>query len=321
VTLDGPALAPGVDLGALAGRMRANAAGAARVTFYWSAIQPDSETFTDLGAYDPIVLAAAREGIGILPVVLRAPAWARLDPADDASPPADPADLGALMTSLVARYGPNGTLWAEHPAIAPLTIRRWQVWNEPDQRRFLAVDGSWAPAYVDLLRAASRAVKAADPEAEVVSAGVTGGLDRLYAAGAKPFFDVAALHPYAATVRGVLDRAERARVTMRRHGDRGKALLLTSVTWSSGEGMATRTHGFEETEAGQARRVRRVLPALAAARKRLGLAGLYWYSWASRPTGSRESFDYCGLLRARGGALVAKPALRAWRESVRKLAR
>lgn len=321
MTLDGPALAPGVDLGALADRLRANRVGAARVTFYWSDIQRDGATFVDLAAYDPVVLAAARDGIPVLPVILRAPAWARSDPGDPASPPADPAALGALMAQLVQRYGPQGTLWAEHPAIAPLPVRRWQVWNEPELGRFFAVRGAWAPRYVRLLRAAHRAVKAADPGAEIVAAGLTRGLDRLYAAGGRRWFDVAALHPYARTVAAVIDRAERARVTMRRNGDRGKPLLLTSVTWSSGLGLATRLHGFEQTEAGQAQRIRRVLPALTRARERLGLAGLYWYTWASRPVGSRESFDYCGLLRARGGGFVAKPALGAWRETVGELAR
>ena len=103
--LDGPALAPGVDLGAQADRLKANEVGAVRVSFYWSDIQSDAPTFTDLSAYDAVVLAHARDGIPVLPVVLRTPAWARSAPGDASSPPADPATLGRLMTALVASIG------------------------------------------------------------------------------------------------------------------------------------------------------------------------------------------------------------------------
>ena len=324
--LDGPALAPGIDLGAVAERMRASHVGGARVSFYWSDLQPEGAALVDFSAYDPVVLAAARAGIPVLPVILRTPAWAAEDPDDPASPPADPEAFRLLLTALAERYGPDGTLWAANPAVAAVPIRRWQVWNEPGDDRFWAVEGPWAPSYVRLLKAAHLGARAADPGARIVSAGLSGrgwrALDRIYDAGAGPWVDVAGLHPFGSTVADVVRHAESARKVLRSHGAGRTPLLLTEVTWSSGMGYAKRTEGFEETEEGQAGRLRRVLPALAGARKRLRIAGLYWYTWASRPLGSDESFDYCGLLRATSmGGFVEKPALAAWRRGVEKLTR
>ena len=144
----------------------------------------------------------------------------------------------------------------------------------------------------------------------------------LYAAGARGSFDVAAVHPFSARVSNVVKLARLARLEMRKAGDARKPLLLTELSWSSGKGKSTFNYGWETTEAGQAEKIRQVLPALAAERKRLGLAGLYWYTWLSRPVGGRDSFDYGGLRRVGGeGRSVDKPALRAWRDTISRLTR
>ncbi len=61
-----------------------------------------------------------------------------------------------------------------------------------------------------------------------------------------------------------------------------------------------------------------LLPRLAAARTRLRLAGLFYYTWLSPELGDDESFSYAGLRRLAGGGIVAKPALAAFRTSVRR---
>ena len=100
-------------------------------------------------------------GLGVLPVVQGTPDWAALNPGDPASPPRDPADFARVLTMLVTRYGPNGSLWAEHPEVAKQPIRAWQIWNEPNLTRYWNV-APWAPSYVKLLKAADKALKAAD---------------------------------------------------------------------------------------------------------------------------------------------------------------
>lgn len=320
--LDGPGLAAGVDLGAQAKRMRAHGVGAQRVAFYWSDIQPDGAAMFDFSAYDPIVLAAARHGLAVMPVILRTPSWAAAAPSQTASRPADPATFGRLLAALVDRYGPRGSLWSDNPASPRLPVRRWQVWQKPELARFWAQREGWATAYVELLRVAHRALRAADPGAVVVGAGVAGAepLDRILRAGGGRWMDLVGLHPFARRVGGVVGIVERAREVLQRRGAPRKPLLLTEITWTSGKGYATRSTPWETSESGQAARIQEVLPALAGLRRRLGIAGVYWYTWASLPLGSPSPFDYGGLLRATSsGRFAAKPALGAWTSAVARL--
>lgn len=324
VIADGPALGTDGGLGPEAAAIAASGTRSVRVAAYWSDLEP-ADGALQLATFDALVLGAAREGIAVLPVVHRTPAWAARRPGVAGSPPRDPSTYARFLTALVARYGPAGSLWAEHPEVRRLPVRRWQVWNEPDITKYWA-DENWAPGYARLLRAAHAALRRADAGSVVVAAGLTNrswvDLRKLYAAGARGSFDVAAIHPFSRRVVNVVKLVALARREMRRAGDGRKPLLLTEMSWSSGQGRSTFNYGWETTEAGQAARIRRVLPALAALRKPLGIAGLYWYTWLSRPVGGKDSFDYGGLRRVgAGGAPVDKPALRAWRETLGRLTR
>jgi hypothetical protein len=204
-------------------------------------------------------------------------------------------------------------------------IRRWQLWNEPDIPRYLSPpEGqSWADAYVPLLRAGHQAVKAADPKATVVAAGLTNksweDLDLLYRAGGGPYFDEAAVHPFSKRVSNVVKIVELARRTMRRRGDRRKRLVLSEVSWSSGKGQSTFNYGWEVSERGQAKRVSQALRALARKRRSLRISTVYWYTWLSPAVGEPESFHYSGLRHMEDGRPVAKPAYHAFKRTVRRL--
>src|SRR5205085_8385259 len=104
-----------------------------------------------------------------------------------------------FLTAAIGRYGPKGTLWAEHPEVARRPIRDWQVWNEPSHEGFWSIQ-PFAERYVSLLRAARTAIKSADPGGRVVLAGLVYDswtqLGLLYKAGARGLFDVLSLHPY-----------------------------------------------------------------------------------------------------------------------------
>ena len=53
---------------------------AVRTAFYWSSIQPTGPETFDFSVKDQLVLAAAKRGLGVLPVVHGTPAWAALQP-------------------------------------------------------------------------------------------------------------------------------------------------------------------------------------------------------------------------------------------------
>lgn len=323
VIADGPALGADGGLGSEAAAIRASGTRSIRVTAYWDSLEPAAGRL-ELSAFDALVLSAARQGLTVLPVVHRAPSWAASRPGVVGSPPADPRTYGRFLTALVARYGPSGSLWAQHPEVPRLPVRRWQVWNEPDIGKYWA-QANWAPGYTRLLRVAHDALKRADPGSVVVAAGLTNkswlDLRKLYAAGARRSFDVAAIHPFSRRVSNVVKIATLARQSMRAAGDARKPLLLSETSWSSGKGRSTFNYGWETSEAGQAERIRQVLPALAAKRTSLRLDGVYWYTWMSKAIGGRDSFDYGGLRRLVSGAPHDKPALRAWRETLARLTR
>lgn len=293
-----------------------------RTPFYWSQGQRDGPGAVDYAAYDAIVLAAARHGVGVLPVVQGTPQWAATRPGDEASPPRDAADLGRFLQALVARYGKGGSLWAEHPELTPRPIRDWQVWNEPNIDLYWSTQ-PFAKSFVRMLRGARAGLRAADPNARLVLAGLPNrswaDLRSIYKAGGRKSFDVVALHPYTGKPVNVVELVRRSRRIMKRYGDRRKPLWVTELSWPAALGKLD-SHGFETTEKGQAKRLRRGLELLAAERRSLRIGRVYWYTWLSLE-GTENSFGYSGLRRLRDGQVVSAPALATFRRMAARLKR
>jgi arabinogalactan endo-1,4-beta-galactosidase len=272
---------------------------------------------TDWNAFDAIVRLTASRGITLLPVIMYAPRWEAIRLNDDASPPKGYARYAKYAATLVKRYGPNGTFWAENPDIAPLPIRQWQIWNEPSTTFFWSVQPS-EKRYVKLLRTARESIKAADPGARIVLAGLPNqswkALDRLYKAGVGGLYDVGAIHPFTKHTGGVMTLIKRYRLVMKRGGDGDKPLLVTELSWPSAAGRTKVVYGFEVTEAGQARRVQTMLPLLAQNREALKIEGVYWYTWVTADKDLSYPFDFAGLSRVnkKGTRVVPKPAFEAF---------
>jgi len=325
VIADGPLLDPAVDLGSEVALMRSSGVGSVRFSIYWDLLQPAPEV-TDFGGTDRLMAEIARRRLKALPVVLRAPAWARLHPELPGSPPAPGARAAyaRLLTALVGRYGPKGTFWAERPDLPRVPVRAWQVWNEPAGERDWS-DQPGIPAYVKLLRPAYKAIKRADPKAQVVLAGLVGRsweqLEQVYRHGGGRSFDAVAIHPFTGRVRNVLVILDYVRDVMRRHGARKKPLIVTELSWPSAKGRTSLTYGFEMTEQGQARRLTSAYTTLAAKRKRYRIPAVYWSSWLSYDRDPTYPFDYAGLRRLEGTTVVPKPAFGAWRAVAAKLER
>ena len=198
------------------------------------------------------------------------------------------------------RYGPGGSFWRENPDLPRLTIRDWQVWNEPNLKASWA-DRTWAPGYVSLLRRASAAIRRKDRRARVVLAGLPNqswrDLRQIYRRrGARRLFDVVAIHPYTAKPPGLVTILRLVRRTMRRYGDRRKPMLVTEFGFPSSRGK-TKIYGFETTEAGQAKRLRQALPLLAKYRKQLRLRAIFHNTWIGRERRGAFTFEFSGLRR------------------------
>lgn len=276
--------------------------------------RPITYAFTDAS-----VRLAAEAGMRVLPIVVFSPRWASGQPTAHfykSYMPSDPQTYAAYLQALIARYGRNGSFWAENPTLPKMAIREWQIWNEPtrlgDQER--------QPAeryYPPLLKSAYTAIKGTDPGAKVVLAGIHNvswqTLARLYKAGIKRYFDVAAFHPYTKKVSNVVRIVQLNRAVMRRRGDGGKPIYLTEVTYTAAKGRIPRSQEFgpETSQRGQAKLLPKVYQALIEQRRTLGIARGYWYSWAT-PYQGVSTFSYAGLVKQQGSLFSPQPALSAY---------
>jgi hypothetical protein len=160
------------DAGATAATQHEAGVRTIRLPFMWSAIEVAPGVY-DFSHYDAVVRAAAAVGMTVLPTLLDAPSFRSARPPGTTRifPPTVPADLGVFGAVLVHRYGEGGTFWQQHPELAPAPIRAWQVWNEPNLP-FFWPDGPDPAGYAALLKAAAAGIRAADPGAEIVAAGL-----------------------------------------------------------------------------------------------------------------------------------------------------
>jgi hypothetical protein len=339
---DGPLLHdPTVDLSNQFDRMVGNGAQSMRIMFNWGEAQPypsfdkvppdqasrfrdENGVPTDYTFTDQIVSSAAQRHLALLPEVQIAPGWAARHPGQFNSPPSDPQQYAAYIGALVRRYGPGGSFWTEHPEYVAQPVRYWQIWNEPSFNTFWS-DQPFADDYVALVRASRTAVKAVDPGAKIVLAGLPNkswnSLEKIYKAGGGKEFDIAAFHPFTAKVDGVKTILQKDRKVMSKYGDSKKTLWVTELSWTSAKGKTTVNYGNEQTEKGQAKNLAAAYKMLANYRGKLHIGRVYWYTWMTRDQKRDYPFDWAGLFRIRGGKFTAKPALKAFRQTALALQR
>jgi hypothetical protein len=344
--IDGPFFYPDMDENAEMTQVVDSGVQSVRTLFDWASIQPYASFsavpaamrshFSDVGGVptnfsftDLVVRLAASHGVTVLPVLEYAPAWDALQPGNPASPPRSDRPYAQFAAALVGRYGPRGSFWTENPTIRRVPIRMWQIWNEPNFTSYWS-KRPFEPGYVRLLRAAHDAIKAADPGAKVVLAGLTNFswtyLTHIYRVrGARRLFDVVAAHPYTANPSGVVTILKKVRAVMDRFGDRRKPIIASEMSWPSAKGQATTLFENATTESGQARKVSRAVRLLARDRRKLGLQAFYYYTWITNetPPGARvDPFNYAGLFRFidNEGTFV-KPAYAAFVRAVRAIER
>ncbi len=313
-----------------------------RVAFSWAAAQPYKDWLHvpagRLGYYqsgvkgvpteflytDRVVEAAARHGITVLPTVLYAPSWDAAANKHGFQSPKRTQPFADYLTTLIDRYGPNGVFWAQNPNIPKVPIRMWQIWNEEDLPAYWPQP--FVKKYVTLLKASHKAIKAADPGAKVVLGALTdyswldlGKIEKI--SGAKQSFDYIAINNFTATVDHAILIMRLVRHAADQAGDSNKPMLATELSWPSAKGKSPQHYDWNVTEAGQARAISQLLPALAAQRASLKLAGFYYYNWMGVEYHNAPAFNFAGLLKLvkKSGKIQAKPALAAFKRGALEL--
>lgn len=182
------------DLDRAFGLMKDSGVTSVRVVLPWAGIEPNNDIWRWTNA-DLVINTATTHGIEILAVLNTTPVWAATPvPLLYAGAPTSTEEYAEFVGAVATRYQGK--------------IAAYEVWNEPNAVTFWAPQPS-AAQYTALLQAAYPAIKAADPDAVVVAAGVAPLLDfglltvnavrfveEMYAAGAAGYFDALAYHPY-----------------------------------------------------------------------------------------------------------------------------
>jgi hypothetical protein len=281
-----------------------------RIPVVWPAVQPVRGGEFQWGSIDVQVEAAALARVRVLPFLSGAPAWAVPERVisgtggqvkASAHLPVSGAARGGWIRFLreaVARYGPAGSFWAEHPLVPRLPIRNWQIWNEPNFKYFIAKPN---PAeYGRLVKISATALKGADPRSKVILAGLfsqpkgarnprTGKhkslnwyasdfLEAMYrkTPGVKARFDGVGLHPYTIYASYLPKVVEEVRKVLKANHDAGKGLWVTELGWSSGK--ATGNNLFAKGVSGQARELRKAFTLLRNKQAKWHLRSVDWFS-------------------------------------------
>jgi hypothetical protein len=263
----------------------------------WRSAEPSQGSF-DWAPSDQFIGAHAAHGIRPLPFVWGSPPWVAANPG---SPPIDTAAHEQawrdFLEAAVARYGAGGSYWANEyqqqygPGATPLPIQSWQVWNEPNLRKFFdpgGTDQQSVQKYARLLQISHDAIKSTDPQAQIILAGnpgypPSGGLqawdflDSLYGVpGIKNDFDAAALHPYATSLDVFRQEIQKVRTVMKTHADGDTPLWLTEFGWGS---APPDRFGINQGLAGQERLLKGSFKLILNNRNAWNVQRVFWFLW------------------------------------------
>jgi hypothetical protein len=296
--------------------------GTLRLPVIWRQIEqaPDSYDWSGLDYY---VGNAARVGVEVLPFPYTSPQWAVSGCQGDIKcqnvPPISSAESREawqdFLRDLIARYGPNGEFWAANPDIPAMPFRTIQIWNEPSSPTYWRNPN--AGQYADLVKLSSETIRAEDPQARILLAGLFGTpqgkdaaknvvwkyLGRFYKTqGIEDFFDAAALHPYARDIDELETQLRKSRRKMQRAGDAGAEIVVTEIGWGS-----ARPHGDRpliKGKQGQKRLLSQSYRFLNRNQGKYNIGGIIWYAWRD-PGYDVEGCEFCssaGLFKEKGGA-------------------
>ena len=286
----------------------------------------------DWSERDWLIGGLAVEGIRSVPFVWGSPTW--VGNGAPGRPPLGTAGERTawqnFLTAAVARYGPGGTYWAGKykqdygQSAIPLPIQSWQVWNEPNLKKYFSPGSNVqqsAQKYAQLLAISHDAIKARDPLARVVLAGMPSFgdvtawrfLTNLYSvAGVKADFDAAALHPFGCDLEQTRVAINAFSNSMKNNGDRATPLWLTEFAWGSGEpDQFCKNKG----PLGQRNLLISSFNMILQNRRHWNVQRLFWFLWRDAEAGSQYA-SYCSICGTAGLLRfdrTAKPAFTAFR--------
>ncbi|MGI6209899.1 MAG: cellulase family glycosylhydrolase [Anaerolineae bacterium] len=196
--------------------------------------------------YDHIVDLAEAYGLELIVRLSNPPAWSRAagNEGGTLAPPDDISDFGDYVEAVVSRYRGR--------------VRYYQIWNEPNIYPEWGERPVSPEAYALLLKEAYTRAKAVDPDVVIICGAMAATiqndlyphgmsdfifLQRLYDAGASPYFDILSMQGYGLWS-GPYDRRMRPRVLnfsrpryirdlMVKNGDAHKPIWISEMNWNA----------------------------------------------------------------------------------------
>lgn len=199
--------------------------------------------------YDQIVELVEDNGMELIVRISNPPAWSRAggDEVGSYAPPDDYQDYADFVAAIVSRYRGR--------------VKYVQLWNEPNINPEWGVYPISPEQYTQLLKAGATAARAANPEIVVIAGALAATIDldgttiagrnfsdllflqRMYDAGAAPWFDVMAAQGYGLWS-GPTDQRMQPRVmnfgrpqyvrdVMVANGDEAKAIWISEMNWNA----------------------------------------------------------------------------------------
>jgi hypothetical protein len=199
--------------------------------------------------YDQIVAMAEAQDMELVVRLSTPPAWSRAAGEDVGAfaPPDDAQDFADFVSAVVRRYQGR--------------IRYYQLWNEPNIYPEWGIYPIDPEGYVELLKAGAEAARAADPNVVIIAGALAATinlqpeatpneqslsdlifLQRMYDAGAAPYFDIMAVQGYGLWS-GPTDTRMHPRVLnishhlfirdlMVKNGDAYKPIWISEMNWN-----------------------------------------------------------------------------------------
>jgi len=245
--------------------------------------------------YDDIVRLAEKYHLELIVRLSNPPAWTRREgnAAGAYAPPDDYKDYGDFVATVVKRYQGR--------------VRFYQLWNEPN------IYPEWGERpvnpeeYASLLKVGATAARAADPNVVIILGALASTIEltptppyglndlvylqRLYDAGAAPYFDILAMQGYGLWS-GPTDRRMHPRVMnfsrprfvrdlMVRNGDAAKPIWISEMNWNAvPDDIADKRFG-QVSEAEQAQNLVAAYQRIQAEWPWLGVANVWYLKRAS----------------------------------------
>jgi len=288
--------------------LEAAGAGWIRLDLGWKWVQAGGPGSYNWANMDQVIASAHRHHLNVVLIPDYAPTWAAASGCTALCAPRSATEYATFVGAAVKHF-------------APLGVRTWELWNEPNIRQFFSPKPD-ATLYAAMVKAAGPAAHAADPGATVLTAGLapsfTAGGDlspqdvvsALYAQGARGSFDAVAMHPYTYPADPSSTAAWtgwtqllRVRDVMVANGDAAKKVWLTEVgAPTNGPGAIANgpTYSGTPDHVSEAYQASIATQAVTKAASYDWAGPLFWYDYQDLGTAANDKENFFGLLRHDG---------------------